>query len=636
MTRRAAGCVAALLLCGGARSAAPQGAPVAVVAVGEGRSFSAALSVAVRMAVESGAGATVTGVVSSNGNSLNADSVRAVSRGVVTRYALLDSSRTPGEVRVRILAMVSRIAERDAVGARGRQVAAQGDLWTANAALDAARRADEGRLLAELFSAKDHQPSPYEYEVETGPPVPSGTKLRLRLRVIRTPSAAYAALRDRAHAILAAIAGPAGVRKTALPPAPIDHVVRACVSHCANGERRLLNPRAALDDTDSLGRFDPPVVTATGVAPVQTLFPELPTVGGFAVAFTDSARKRQTFVHVRSTRGYLAVAGYLRTTFDDARFRLEIGNRSVDVLESFRAPATGQPAPRFEATARPAAAMEVTLAQGFKPWTSGGPGAATSLGSPYVVLSLPAADDRRADTAYVDIMLSPAEVSGVTELSVAPLGAVSDGRPAVNERRPAGQDIRRKHRGVNRSGAENRRAGRSARRARRNRPPAALGRRRRGNPLANPRTGHRRRYRRYRFHRADGGVCRCTPARAAGTHPVHHGRAPRGAHRPLDVGVARRGGRGALSRGDFGNGRGPNGGRRARGAVDGKRSTALPRSAMADGWFDHPPRLDGTPAALTESCLISELRGGCSRAYFERISVLVPRINRAPRPYEAV
>ena len=436
MTGRTAACLAAMLLCGVARSAAPQGAPVAVVAIGEGRSFSAALSAAVRMAVESGAGATVTGAVSSKGNSLNADSVRAVSRGVVTRYALLDSSRTPGDVRVRILAMVSRIAERDAVGARGRQVAAQGDLWTANAALDAARRADEGRLLAELFSATDHQPSAYTYEVETGPPVPNGTKLRLRLRVIRTPSAAYTALRDRAHAILAAVAGPAGVRNTALPAAATDHVVRACVSHCATGERRLLNPRAALDDTDSIGRFDPPVVTATTAARVQTLFPELPTVGGFAVAFTDSSQKRQTFVHVRSTRGYLAVAGYLRTTFDDARFRLEVGNRSVDVLESFRAPATGQPAPRFEAAARPAAAMEVTLAQGFKPWTSGGPGAATSLGSPYVVLSLPAGGVRRADTAYIDITLSPAEVSGVTELGVAPLGAAADARAAVSPRRP--------------------------------------------------------------------------------------------------------------------------------------------------------------------------------------------------------
>jgi hypothetical protein len=434
VTGRAAGCVAAVLLCGVARSAAPQGAPVAVVAIGEGRSFSAALSAAVRMAVESGAGATVTGAVSSKGNSLNADSVRAVSRGVVTRYALLDSSRTPGETRVRILAMVSRIAERDAVGARGRHVAAQGDLWTANAALDAARRGDEGRLLAELFSTTDHQPSPYAYEVEAGPPVPSGPRLRLRLRVIRTPAPAYNALRDRAHAILAAVAGPAGVRSTMLPTATTDHVVRACISHCASGERRLLNPRAALDDSDSLGRFDPPVVTATGAAPVQTLFPELPTVGGFAVAFTDSSRKRQTFVHVRSTRGYLAVAGYLRATFDDARFRLEVGNRSVDVFESFRAPATGQPAPRFETTARPAA-MEVALAQGFRQWTSGGPGAATSLGSPYVVLSLPAADERRADTAYVDITLSPAEVSGVTELGVAPLGAASDAREVVKARR---------------------------------------------------------------------------------------------------------------------------------------------------------------------------------------------------------
>ena len=421
----------AAALSGAARSGSAQGGPVPVVAVGDGRTFAGALSAAVRMAVESGAGATVAGAVSSHGERLGTDSVRTVSRGVVTRYALIDSSSSGGVVRVRILAMVSRISERAAGTARGAIVAAPGDLWSINAVLDSARRADEGKMLARVFGATDGQPSPYRYEIETGPPVPDGTRLRLRLRLIRSPAPAYSALRDRARAILAAIAGPAGARSSRLPPLAGEQVdVRPCVSDCADGERRVLNARAALDNTDSLGTFDPPVVTATGSSLVATLFPALPTVGGFVVAFTDSSRHRQTFVHVRSTRGFLAVAGYLRGTFDDARFKLEVGDRVVDVQQAFRSWRTGRPAPRFE-SAGASGVAPVALARGFTPHTAGGPGAATSLGSPYVVLAVPAPDDVRPDTAYVDLFLSPAELAGISELGVLPLGVSGKAVPAA-------------------------------------------------------------------------------------------------------------------------------------------------------------------------------------------------------------
>jgi hypothetical protein len=404
--------------------------PIPVVAIGEGRSIAAALSSAIRMAVESGAGATIAGAVSSSGERLVTDSVRAVSRGVVTRYVVLDSSTVAGAARVRILAMVSRIAERDAVGARGQRIPAPGSLWTASAALDSGRRADEGQLLSGIFGAIDRQPSAYAYEVEAGPPVPSGSKLRLRLRLIRTPSPAYAALRDRALSILSAVAGPAGVRTTHFPALPAEQIeVRPCVSRCSAGERRVLNARAALDDTDSLGSFDPAVFTGAGSAPVPTFFPDLRTAGGFAVVFPDSAAQRQKFVHVRSTRGYLAVVDYFRATFDDARFRLVIGDRTIDLLQSFRAPLTGQSQPRFATTAPPGT-LPVSLVQGFRPRTTGGPGAPTSLGSPYVVLALSAAAPPRADTALVDVWLTPAQVSAIAELGVEPL-ATTHREPAI-------------------------------------------------------------------------------------------------------------------------------------------------------------------------------------------------------------
>ena len=138
------------------------------------------------------------------------------------------------------------------------------------------------------------------------------------------------------------------------------------------------------------------------------------------MAFTDSATQRQEFVHIRSTQGYLAVVDYLRTTFDEARFRLEVGDRRIDVIESFRAPWTGQPKHRFSTTAL-AGEPPIALVQGFRARTAGGPGAATTLGSAYVMLTLPGAEPPRADTALVDIWLAPGEVARISEIGVAPL-----------------------------------------------------------------------------------------------------------------------------------------------------------------------------------------------------------------------
>ncbi len=416
--------LAVALLCAAQRAAAAQAAAVPaipVVAIGEGRSFATALSSAMRMAVESGAGATVAGAVSSQGDRIGTDSVRSVSRGVVTHYVVLDSAHVAGGERVRILAMVARINERDAVGARAQRVAAPGALWTANAALDSARRIDEGRLLSEIFSSIDRQPSVFAYEVETGPPVPSGANLRMRLRIIRSPAPAYDALRDRAHSILAAIAGPAGARATHLPLATAEKLeVRPCVSHCASGERRVLNARAALDNADSAFALDPPILTGTSGAPMQTLFPDLRTVGGFALAFPDSAKQRQHLVHVRSTRGYIAVVDYMRATFDDARLRVEIGGRTIDMKQSFRAPVTGEFQPHFS-TSAPPGSLPVALVRGFRARLEGGPGASTALGSPYVILTVPPAARVQPDTALVDVWLTSGELSRVTTVAVEPL-----------------------------------------------------------------------------------------------------------------------------------------------------------------------------------------------------------------------
>ena len=417
----------AALLCCAAPEASAQSTVVPIVAVGDGRSFSAALSSAIRMAVESGAGATVAGAVSSKGDRITTDSVRAVSRGVVNRYVVVDSSSSAAGAHVRILAMVSRIVERDAVGARGQRVAAPGALWNASATLDTDRRGNEAALLSEIFGAIDRQPNAYKYEVESGPPVASGSSgasganLRMRIRVIRSPSPAYAALRERAFSILAAIAGPAGERSMHLPPLASERItVHACVSHCESGERRILNPRAAIDAADSLGALDPPVLTAPHSATFPALFPDLKTAGGFVIAFADSVKQRQRLVHVRSTRGYLAVVDYLRATFDDARYRLEIGSRQIDLAESFRAPRTGQPQPRFSANTAPGS-LPVELIQGFRPHLSGGPGAATMLGSPYLIVTVPTAEQAHADTALVDVWLANAELARLTSIGVTPI-----------------------------------------------------------------------------------------------------------------------------------------------------------------------------------------------------------------------
>jgi hypothetical protein len=413
--------IVAALLCCAAPKASAQSAAVPIVAVGDGRTFEAALSAAIRMAVESGAGATIAGAVASKGERITTDSVRSVSRGVVTRYVVVDSATTAAGAHVRILAMVSRIAERDAIGARGQRIAAPGALWNASATLDTDRRAGEGALLSEIFASIDRQPNAYSYSVETGPPVPSGTNLRMRLRVIRSPSAAYAALRERSFAILSAIAGPAGTRMTHLPMLTAEKTtVRSCVSHCAADERRILNPRAILDAPDSLGTIDPPVLTAPRTATFAALFPDLNTAGGFVVAYTDSTKKRQQLVHVRSTRGYLAVVDYLRATFDDARYRVELGGRRIDLTESFRTPLSGQPQPRFIVNAPPGS-LPTELVQGFRPHLSGGPGAATTLGSPYVILAVPTADQERTDTALVDVWLTTAEVTRITSIGVEPI-----------------------------------------------------------------------------------------------------------------------------------------------------------------------------------------------------------------------
>ena len=425
---RAAACAA--LLSGVAPAVPAQGAAgrrpagdaqVPVVAIGEGRSYSAAISSALRMAVESGAGATVFGAVAANGERVTTDSVRAVSRGVVTRYAMLDSSASSGIARVRILAVVSRIDERDAVGASAHRVAAPGQLWTSNAALESDRKVDEGRLLTDLFGSIDRQPNAYAYTVETGPPVETGPTLTMRLRVIRTPAPAYAALRDRARSLLEAVAGAAGASTTHVPlRAGERREVRPCVSHCTAGERQLLNVRAALESADATAPVDPPVSTVASSMALQTLFPALRTVGGFVVAFTDSARARQRLVHVRSTRGYLAVADYLRATFDDARIRLDAGGMTADLLQTFRAARTGQPLPGFQTTAPPGSPA-ITLVQGFRPRLSGGPGAPTLLGSPYVVISVPAADPARADTALIDLALAPAQLAKLSAVGVEPV-----------------------------------------------------------------------------------------------------------------------------------------------------------------------------------------------------------------------
>jgi hypothetical protein len=372
------------------------------------------------MAVESGAGATVGGTIATKGEHVVTDVLSAVSRGVVTRYVVLDSAESALGMHVRILALVSRIAERDAVAAGGQRLSVPGALWTANAAVDSQRIAQEGQLLAGIFGSVERQPNAFAYAVEAGPPVPSGAWMRLRLRLVRTPSPAYSALLDRAAAVLGAVAGPAGDRTVRVPVADSDVLrVRPCVSRCGPAERQVLDARAALDATDSLGGFNPPVLMTGRSEEVASFFPDLRTVGGFVVSFIDTANQRAEVAHVRSTQGYLAVVDYLRTTFDDARLRLVVGGVTIDLFESFRAPWTGQPRHRV-GTSAPAGVLPIVLVRGFRPSSSGGPGAPTTVGSPYVVLSVPVGG-RQPDTALVDAWLSPAQLGALTEIRIEPL-----------------------------------------------------------------------------------------------------------------------------------------------------------------------------------------------------------------------
>ncbi|HUX33915.1 MAG TPA: hypothetical protein VMV51_08570, partial [Gemmatimonadaceae bacterium] len=259
-----------------ADSSAPVEAPIPVVAVGDGVNFAGALTRAVRMAVESGAGLMLTSTVASSGERVTSDSIQTVSRGVVTRYALLDSARTDAGIHVRILAMVSRIRERPLGTASGDRVPVPGALWAAGNTLDAERIRQEGEIVDQIFGTIKRQPSLYSYRASAGPPVAEGDLARLRLRIVRTPNANYAAAVGRVAAVLGAVAGPSGDRLLHYPPSPTEvPMVRACVSLCAANERVLLDPRAVLAPTDSFAGFDPPVVTAGSAERTPALFPSL-------------------------------------------------------------------------------------------------------------------------------------------------------------------------------------------------------------------------------------------------------------------------------------------------------------------------------------------------------------------------
>ncbi len=405
----------------GADSAAPGEAPIPVVAVGDGADFAAALTEAVRMAVESGAGLMLTSTVASSGERLTSDSIHTVSRGVVTRYALLDSARTGAGIHVRILAMVSRIRERPLGTASGEHVPVPGALWSAGNALDAERARQEAEIVDQLFGTIARQPSLYSYRVSAGPPVTDGDLARLRLRIIRTPNANYAAAMSRVAAVLGAVAGPSGDRLLHYPPRAAEvPMVRSCVSLCAANERVLLDPRAVLAPTDSFAGFDPPVVTAGAPERTPALFPSLPTAGGFAVAFVDRAARRVRYVHVRSTGAFFTVVDYLRTSVDEARFRLRMDGRAWSLREAFRAPWTGVPEPRL-LTTDSAAAVRVGLVRGFSERTAGGPGATAVAGSHDVIIWVPVGDSVRADTAIVDVWLTQQNLAALNELAVEPL-----------------------------------------------------------------------------------------------------------------------------------------------------------------------------------------------------------------------
>ena len=409
---------------GAGRAGAPDSTlaepPIPVIAVGDGATFANAVAQAVRMAVESGAGLTLSSSLATRGERVVSDSMHAVSRGIVTRYALLDSAGTPSGVHVKILAMVARIRERPLTTPSGHRVGVPGALWAAGSALDRERTREEGEIVGQIFGASANTPSLYSYVVQAGPPVDDRGQARLRLRVIRTPNANYGAVVDRVAAILAAVAGPAGDRVLPFPPQDRDvDTVRPCVSLCGPDERQLVDVRAVFAPTDSFAAFDPPLVTSPGRAAVADLFPELPTAGGYAIAIADRVGGRVRIIHLRSTRAYFAVVDYLRTLVDEARFRVTVNRQRLALRQTFRAPWTGAPSTRLLVS--DSASLATALVHGFRERTSGPPGAGTRFDSQDAIFWVPDARSARPDTAEFDLWIPRRDVAGLREIRIDPL-----------------------------------------------------------------------------------------------------------------------------------------------------------------------------------------------------------------------
>jgi hypothetical protein len=397
-------------------------APVPVVAVGDGATFAAALTQAVRMAVESGAGLALTSSLSARGEHVVADSIHTVSRGVVTRYVLLDSASGRAGVRVRILALVARIDEPPLIPGAASTVEVPGALWAAGGAVHAERAREEGEIVGQIFGRLTRVPGLYTYRAIAGPPVPDHGRLRLRLEIARQPNANYTFAVRRLVAVLGALAGPAGDRVLEFPPnATQIPTVHPCVSVCGTDQRRLLDPRAVLAATDSFAGFDPPVVTAGAASAVPALFPALATAGGFAVAIVDADRTHVRVVHVRSSRAFFTVVDYARTVIDEARFRLDVGAVDLALRQTTRRPWTGAPDVALMTTdsIRP---TPVALVKAFREHTAGGPGFPLRAGSQDVILWIPAAAyPPRPDTAVIDVWLEPAQLAGLRQIRVTPL-----------------------------------------------------------------------------------------------------------------------------------------------------------------------------------------------------------------------
>lgn len=413
-----------LLAAAMAAAAAPAVAqgPAPVIAVGSGSTFAAALADAVRMAVESRAGLTLTSAVAARDGQVVSDSIHSVSRGVVTRYTLLDSTSDATGARVRILAMVARVSERPALPAAGASVSVPGALWAASAEVEATRAREEGSIVAQLFGETQNAPSLYDYRVLAGAPVATGRWLTMRLHVVRVPNRNYGAAVDRVAAVLGALAGEAGDRTIHFPVRERDlPVMRQCVSVCGDGERRLLDAWAVLAPTDSFAGFDPPVVTAPGAGRVAAIFPDLPTAGGFGVAFPAAAAGRVRFVRVRSTRAFFTIADYLRTLVDEARFELRAGTAAVALRQTARRAWTGESDVRL-LTRDADPAITVTLVRGFRDHVTGGAGSPRRVGSWDATLWVPDSASVRPDTAVLDLALDPARLGRLDLIAVRPLG----------------------------------------------------------------------------------------------------------------------------------------------------------------------------------------------------------------------